>query len=192
VKLAGGVAVESLGFPETVEEFAMHPTQLRPPPTHPLASAATALVATAVVATAFAGAALAGADKPAPPQNVTIPFADRHGIEDWQADGDRGLWIQSRDRKWYYARFFAPCFGLAFHEALRFKFGPAGELDRWSEVFTRDSGRCAFTSLVASDGPPRKPKHAAPAASTAPTAAAPPPGPSGPPAPPPPLPAPGG
>jgi hypothetical protein len=117
------------------------------------------------------------ADKSPPVNNVTIPFADRHGIEDWQADGDRGLWILSRDHKWYYARFFAPCFGLQFHESLRFKFGAAGELDRWSEVSTRDSGRCAFTSLVASDGPPPKAKVvkpvAAPAAPAAPTPPAP-------------------
>jgi len=132
-----------------------------------------------VSATVAAGTAYAGTDKPAPAQNLTIPFADHHGIEDWQADGDRGLWILARDRKWYYARFFAPCFGLQFHESLRFRFGPAGELDRWSEVSTRDSGRCAFSSLVASDGPPRKPKHAAPAALAAPAAAPPVPAPGG-------------
>ena len=165
----------------------MHPTQLRLVPSRPLAIAAAALLAVV-----FTGAAFAGPDKPTPPQNVTIPFADRHGIEDWEADGDRGLWILSRDHKWYYARFFAPCFGLPFHEALRFKFGAAGELDRWSEVYTRDSGRCAFTSLVASDGPPRKPKHAAPAPVAAPAAGATPPAPPALPAPAPQVPAPGG
>ncbi len=147
----------------------MHPTRLRQPLAHPLALAIAVLAAMVT-----AGAAIAGADKPAPPQNVTIPFADRHGIEDWQADGDRGLWILSRDHKWYYARFFAPCFGLQFHATLRFKFGAAGELDRWSEVSTGDSGRCAFTSLVASDGPPPKAKASKPvAAPAAPTPAAP-------------------
>ena len=129
------------------------------------------------------------ADKAPPVNNVTIPFADHHGIEDWEADGDRGLWILSRDHKWYYARFFAPCFGLPFHEALRFKFGAGGELDRWSEVYTRDSGRCSFTSLVASDGPPpRKPKHAGPAVAAPPVPATPPAPAAGTPAPPPPAP----
>ena len=122
-------------------------------------AAACALPALALTASA--------ADKAPPVNNVTIPFAAHSGIENWEADGDRGLWIQSRDRKWYYARFFAPCFGLPFHESLRFKFGPGGELDRWSEVYTHDSGRCAFTSLVASDGPPRKPKAAKPAGAPA-------------------------
>ena len=166
MKLAAGAAVEPLRFPETREEFAMHPAhlrlRLRSARTFATAAALVAAVVATVSATVAAGTAYAGTDKPAPAQNLTIPFADHHGIEDWQADGDRGLWILARDRKWYYARFFAPCFGLSFHESLRFKFGPGGELDRWSEVYTHDSGRCAFTSLVASDGPPRKPKAVKP------------------------------
>jgi hypothetical protein len=132
----------------------------------------TVMIAAACALPAFALTASA-ADKAPPVDNVTIPFAAHNGIEDWQADGDRGLWILSRDHKWYYARFFAPCFGLPFHEALRFKFGPGGELDRWSEVYTRDSGRCAFTSLVASEGPPRKPKAAKPVGAPAPQVPAP-------------------
>jgi hypothetical protein len=143
----------------------------------------TVMLATVCALPAFALTASA-ADTAPPVSNVTIPFADRHGIENWEADGDRGLWIQSRDRKWYYARFFAPCFGLPFREALRFKFGPGGELDRWSEVYTRDSGRCAFTSLVASEGPPPKVKAAKPVATpAAPAAASPAPPASPPPAP---------
>lgn len=143
----------------------MHPTRLRLP-------LCMLMFTSAVGATTLA----AGADKTARLPNVTIPFADQRGIENWEADGNKGLWIQARDRHWYYARFFAPCSGLAFHESLGFKFGPAGELDRWSEVYTRDSGHCSFTSLVASDGPPPKPKKIAKPAATpaAPAAASPP------------------
>src|SRR5882672_3587981 len=95
----------------------------------------TVMLAAACALAALALAASAADKAPAPPvNNVTIAFAAHNGIEDWEADGDRGLWILSRDRKWYYARFFAPCFGLPFHESLHFKFGPGGELDRWSEV----------------------------------------------------------
>lgn len=71
-------------------------------------------------------AVAATASPPSGPPEATIAFAAYDGIEDWQADGSKGLWIQ------------------------------AGELDRWSDVYTRDSGHCACTSLVASDGPPRK------------------------------------
>lgn len=94
----------------------MRKSQLRPP------LCAALLLAVA----AGASAAGAAANQAAPAPNVTIPFAAHDGIEDWQADGSRGLWIQ------------------------------AGELDCCSEVYARDSGHCAFTSLVASDGQPRK------------------------------------
>jgi hypothetical protein len=152
----------------------MHITRLRIPLANSgLLAAAMGLAAVTALTTVAAVAAAAG--KPSGPQEATIPFAAHDGIEDWEADGSKGLWIKARGRHWYYARFFAPCIGLPFHETLRFKFGAAGELDRWSEVYTRDSGRCAFTSLVASDGPPRKPKAAKPVAAppAAPPAAVP-------------------
>ena len=122
----------------------------------------------AAIACAACAATVAGATPPPvpPAQDVTIPFAAHDGIENWEADGNKGLWIQSRDHRWYYATFFAPCTGLPFHESLGFKFGPSGELDRWSEIITRDAGRCSFTSLVASDGPPRKVKAVKPAATS--------------------------
>jgi hypothetical protein len=161
----------------------MHITRLRIPLARDgLLAAAMGLATTAASAGPTMGSA-------ASPPEATIAFAAHDGIEDWEEDGSKGLWIKARGRHWYYARFFAPCSGLQFHEALRFKFGPAGELDRWSEVYTRDSGRCTFTSLVASDGPPPKAKAArpiaAPAAPATPTVPAPT-------APAPPAPAPGG
>ncbi|MGH8253333.1 MAG: DUF6491 family protein [Steroidobacteraceae bacterium] len=130
------------------------------------------LLATALgLAAATCASAGAAANQPAHPPEATVPFAANGGIENWEADGNKGLWIQVRGRHWYYAKFFAPCPGVQFHEGLGFKFGPSGELDRWSEVFTRDTGRCAFTSLVTSDGPPRKVKGGKPAAITPPNAA---------------------
>lgn len=109
---------------------------------------------------------LARADAAAPPQDAaaakakpedaSIPFASHGGIRDWRADGDRGIWVQDIHNKWYYARFMSPCIGLQFAEAVRFKTGPAGELDRWGAVRARNTGNCVFTSFVRSDGPPKK------------------------------------
>ena len=131
------------------------------------------LLATLLALVAATGmTADSAANRPAHPPEATIPFAAHDGIENWEADGNKGLWIQSRDHRWYYATFFAPCNGLPFHESLGFKFGPGGELNRWSEIVTRDSGRCSFTSLVASEGPPRKVKAGKPA-SAAPATPAP-------------------
>lgn len=138
----------------------MHITRLRSP------LAGSALLATAL-GLATAATVAAAADQPARPPEAQIAFAAHDGIEDWQADGSKGMWIKARGNHWYYARFFAPCNGLQFHEGVRFKFGPGGELDRFGEVYTRDTGRCAFASLVASEGPPPKPKKVSPAAQPA-------------------------
>jgi len=95
----------------------------------------------------------AGAAKP---QEASIPFANHGGIRDWRADGDRGMWVQDSHNRWYYGRFMAPCTGLQFAEAVRFKTSPSDQLDRWSFVRARDTGNCAFSSFARSDGPPKK------------------------------------
>jgi len=114
------------------------------------------------------------------PEEASIPFASHGGVRDWRADGDRGIWVQDLGRQWYYGRFMSPCIGLQFAEAVRFKTGPAGELDRWSLVRARDTGNCVFTSFVRSDGPPKpagrklkagEPAPAAPATPVKPPAA---------------------
>ncbi len=149
----------------------MHITRLR----LPLACARllAAAIGLAAVTTLAAAAAGPTAGPTSGPPEATIAFAAHNGIEDWEADGTKGLWIQARGRHWYYAKFFAPCSGLQFRNGLQFKFGPGGELDRYSEIYTRDTGRCAFKSLVASDGPPRKVKTEKPAAATPAAPAAP-------------------
>jgi hypothetical protein len=113
------------------------------------------------------------------PQEASIPFANRGGIRDWQADSDRGMWVQDNHNHWYYGRFMGPCLGLQFAEAVRFRTGPTDQLDRWSSVRARDTGNCTFTSFVRSDGPPKKAdkkpkvKAAQPAAPVTPAPAAP-------------------
>jgi hypothetical protein len=90
---------------------------------------------------------------------AAIPFADHGGINNWEADGNRGLWVQSSHNKWYYGTFAAPCFGLQFHETLKFRFSPSGSLDRYSQIETRDpGGNCWFKSFTASEGPPKADK----------------------------------
>ena len=85
---------------------------------------------------------------------ASIPFASRGGIRDWAADGDRGLWVQGVNRKWYYAQFMGRCTGLAFATALGFDTGFQSAFDRWSSVIVPGYARCALTSLTPSDGPP--------------------------------------
>lgn len=118
-----------------------------------------ALIASA--ATANAGAA---PDK-APADQAAIPFANHDGINDWKADGDRGLWVQDRSRQWYYAKLLGPCSGLDFAQAIGFDTGPGGTLDRFGAIVVRDgpqaSQRCTFTSFAKSPPPSKsgKPKQ---------------------------------
>jgi hypothetical protein len=89
---------------------------------------------------------------------ASIPFAARGGIRDWAADGDKGLWVQAVNRKWYYAQFMGRCIGLAFATALGFDTGAESAFDRWSAVIVPGYSRCNVTSLTLSDGPPPRQK----------------------------------
>ena len=115
----------------------------------------TALIAAALVM-APVGASLA-TEATGKPAEASIPFGL---IRDWQADHEKGMWIQAYSRKWYYAEFMGRCFGLNFATAVGFDNRFQSSFDRFSSVFVPGYGRCAITSLQPSDGPPRKKKPA--------------------------------
>ena len=85
--------------------------------------------------------------------DASLPFAARN-ISTWQADGDKGIWVESLGGAWYYGAFLIPCLGLQFRDTVAFKFGPAGQLDHWSEIHVRHYPPCVFKSFVTSAGPP--------------------------------------
>jgi hypothetical protein len=118
-------------------------------------------IATAALADAAEPAAEQKADTKAP--QTSIHFVPRGTIRTWEADRDRGLWIQDSRRRWYYAKFFGPCLGLGFARTLGFDTRPLGTFDRFSAVIVPHYGRCTVQSFVASEGPPRKQKAPAPA-----------------------------
>lgn len=107
------------------------------------------LMALAVVTTAAAAS-----DAP-PAKNASIPFADLGGINDWRADGDRALYIQGRNRKWYHAELMGFCPDLGFTEHIGFVIEPNGEFDRFSAIVVRGHS-CALKSLSESAPPPKK------------------------------------
>lgn len=122
-------------------------------------------LAVGVFATMVAGCAAlertpdeAGLDRP----EASIPFADqRSSIRDWQADGDRGIWVQDAHRNWYYGRFHSVCFGLDFATIVGFRTGSTARLDRFSSIEVPQHGRCTLRSFTTSDGPPDKDQQAA-------------------------------
>lgn len=105
----------------------------------------------AALAVAPAGVALA--TSAAPKVEASIPFGL---IRDWQADHERGMWIQAYSRKWYYAQFMGRCLGLNFATAVGFDTRYQSSFDRWSSVFVPGYGRCPIQTFTPSDGPPRK------------------------------------
>ena len=119
----------------------------------------------------LAGRAFA-ADAPAPGKPASIPFASRN-VYNWQADGEKGIWVQDNGRRWYYGTFDFPCRGLDFRMAVRILAGPTDELDRWGGIQTRDSGKCRFKSFETSLGPPQPAKQDKHAPATAPAASVP-------------------
>lgn len=93
-------------------------------------------------------------------KETSIPFIGTIGLYNFEADGDRGVWLQDQQRRWYYATVVGPCTGLPF--AVRIgvdtRFG-GSQLDRTGTLLV-DRQRCPINSLVASNGPPPKAKKA--------------------------------
>lgn len=114
-----------------------------------------ALVAAALLG--IAGSAVAAASAPETShREAFIPFADQGGIRDWEADGDRGLWVQDVHRQWYYAKLMAPCIGLNFAERIGFDTSPLGRFDRFSAIVVPGGHRCTVQSFAPSGAPAAK------------------------------------
>jgi len=122
----------------------------------------------AMLAASLAGAAVPAAARQQSPtwpadklgKETSIPFIGTIGLYNFEADGDRGVWLQDQQRRWYYARVLGPCTGLPFAARIGVdtRFG-GSQLDRTGTLLV-DRQRCPINSLVASNGPPLKAKKA--------------------------------
>ena len=104
----------------------------------------------------LSGAAMA-ADRAPPPMGAEakIVFADHGGIQDWESDGERGIYLEDRHRQWYYAKLMSPCLDLPFAQRIGFNTNPGGTFDKFSSIKVRRQN-CPVTSVVLSDPPPGK------------------------------------
>jgi len=119
-----------------------------------LAIAGSLSAGTATAADTPATEATSSAASPAP--DAYIPFANHGGIRDWEADRDRGVWVQDSHRNWYYAKLMGPCIGLNFAQAIGFDTHPLGRFDRFSAIVVPGTGRCTVQSFTQSGAPARK------------------------------------
>ncbi len=115
-----------------------------------LAIAALALVATG-----------AQAQTPAPDAGkpATIPFIRFHGIYDFEPDGDKGVYLQDQQRRWYYASVLAPCINLSFATRIGVDTRFAGDTLDSTGTLLVDGDRCKIDRLVTSGPPPKREKH---------------------------------
>jgi hypothetical protein len=90
-------------------------------------------------------------------ENVSIPFADSGGIDEWHAVDDKTVYLRSRTRQWYKAELFAPCNGLGFATAIGYVPEPTGSFDKNSSIVV-DGQRCKLMTLQKSEKPEPKKK----------------------------------
>jgi hypothetical protein len=114
-------------------------------------SALRAAIAFAVLTMAHLVSACA--DPASTPAGTKVPFLYRTEMRDWLADGERGIWIQMRSLRWFYARLTAHCPGLESTNSLGFGTGSSGRLDRMTSILVPDHGSCRVSRFSASPGP---------------------------------------
>lgn len=83
---------------------------------------------------------------------ASIPFANHGGIRNFEANGDRGLWIEDRQRRWYYARIIGPCRSLDHATGIGFDTRGASSLDKFGGIYV-SGDYCQFESLVTAAKP---------------------------------------
>ena len=100
----------------------------------------------------------AAANEPQPPSlgvEASISFPNDTTIKTWQADGEDGIWIQSRPGGWYYGKFATICRDLNFAQGIGIDNRGSSQLDRFSTILVGRQ-RCPLTSFVTSPPPPTK------------------------------------
>lgn len=109
---------------------------------------------------AFAVLVLAGLttnlrESGADPAPAAAPSVSHTDMLNWLADGQRGLWVQAGNSKWFYARFANVCSGLQSTNSLALETGASNRIDQTSSVIVSGHRRCKVQTLVPSSGPPK-------------------------------------
>ena len=86
-----------------------------------------------------------------------IPFANRGGVWNLRAEGNRTLYFEDNHKTWYKAELMGFSPDLPFVEFIAIDTRPNGTLDRWSAVYIHGQ-RYPFVSFEKLDAPPGKHK----------------------------------
>lgn len=81
-----------------------------------------------------------------------INFPNNGAIRNFEADGSDGIWLEDRQRRWYYADFVGSCQEMNFAHAIGFDTRGSSSLDRFSTIIVSGE-RCSIASLVTASKP---------------------------------------
>lgn len=85
----------------------------------------------------------------------SIVFPSDASIRNWQADRDRGIWVEGRRGEWFYGTFASFCRDIDFAQAIGVDTRGVSRLDKFATILVRGE-RCPLTSFVTSAAPPSK------------------------------------
>jgi hypothetical protein len=88
---------------------------------------------------------------------AAIPFVDIDGVYDFEADGDRAIYLQDRSRNWYHATLMSPCTSLSFATRIGVKTRGTSSLDKFGSILV-DGQDCRIEELLTSGPPPKRVK----------------------------------
>ncbi len=106
----------------------------------------------------FAGVAADSKPKEWPEygKEASIPFANSGGIHNFEPNEERGLWIEDRQRRWYYAKIAGHCSNLRYANSVGFDTRGTSSFDKFGAVVV-NGDYCLLESLVTAEKPlPRK------------------------------------
>ena len=111
---------------------------------------------TAILTLAFAGAVSAANASPRE-RSGNILSVTSGGIQNWTAQNDSTLAVQSMGGNWYRVELAIPCTGLPFEKRIRF--APTSAVDDLSSI-AFDGERCPVQSVSPIASPPANPAAA--------------------------------
>ena len=107
-----------------------------------------------MISNLFTALALIAAGQGSAPQpnESFVPNVRSEGIEAFVADGDRGVYVLSRDGQWYYAMMANRCRRLRSASSITIDSMGPDRLDRHSTLIV-DGWRCPVDTVVRSETP---------------------------------------
>jgi Family of unknown function (DUF6491) len=81
-----------------------------------------------------------------------IVFPNYGAIRNFEADGNDGIWLEDRQRRWYYGEIIGSCPDLKFANSIGFDTRGAPSFDKFSSIIVRGD-KCQLTSLVTAEKP---------------------------------------